>query len=41
LTGEPGLGGQRGASQITDDLPPWMQINADIEGQKLEQIIQG
>ncbi len=27
--------------QLSDHLPLWMQINTDIEGQKLEQIIQG
>ncbi|MBI5684626.1 MAG: endonuclease/exonuclease/phosphatase family protein [Verrucomicrobia bacterium] len=27
--------------QISDHLPLWMQINTDIDGQKLEQIIQG
>jgi endonuclease/exonuclease/phosphatase family metal-dependent hydrolase len=27
--------------QLSDHLPLWMQINTDIDGQKLEQIIQG
>jgi hypothetical protein len=27
--------------QLSDHLPLWIQINTDIEGQKLEQIIQG
>lgn len=27
--------------QLSDHLPLWMQINTDIEGQKLEQVIQG
>ncbi|OHB55261.1 MAG: endonuclease, partial [Planctomycetes bacterium RBG_13_44_8b] len=27
--------------QLSDHLPLWMQLNTDIEGQKLEQIIQG
>ncbi len=27
--------------QLSDHLPLWLQINTDIEGQKLEQIIQG
>lgn len=27
--------------QISDHLPLWMQINTDIEGRKLDQIIQG
>ncbi|MBI5397137.1 MAG: endonuclease/exonuclease/phosphatase family protein [Verrucomicrobia bacterium] len=27
--------------QLSDHLPLWMQIHTDIEGQKLEQIIQG
>jgi endonuclease/exonuclease/phosphatase family metal-dependent hydrolase len=27
--------------QISDHLPLWMQINTDIDGQKLEQIIRG
>lgn len=27
--------------QLSDHLPLWMQINTDIEGQRLEQIVQG
>jgi hypothetical protein len=27
--------------QLSDHLPLWMQINMDIEGQRLEQIVQG
>lgn len=27
--------------QLSDHLPPWIQINTDTDGQKLEQLIRG
>jgi len=27
--------------QMSDHLPLWMQMNTDVEGFKLEQIVQG
>ena len=27
--------------QMSDHLPLWMQINTDIDGQQLQQIVQG
>lgn len=36
-----GLTKEKFTYQLSDHLPLWMQINTDIDGQKLEQIIQG
>ncbi|MCU0784303.1 MAG: endonuclease/exonuclease/phosphatase family protein [Verrucomicrobia bacterium] len=36
-----GLTKEKFTYQLSDHLPLWMQINTDIEGQKLEQVIQG
>ncbi len=36
-----GLTKEKFTYQLSDHLPLWMQLNTDIEGQKLEQIIQG
>ena len=36
-----GLTKEKFTFQLSDHLPLWMQINTDIDGQKLEQIIQG
>jgi hypothetical protein len=36
-----GLTKEKFTYQLSDHLPLWLQINTDIEGQKLEQIIQG
>jgi hypothetical protein len=36
-----GLTKEKFSYQLSDHLPLWMQINTDIDGQKLEQIIQG
>lgn len=35
-----GMNREKFTYQLSDHLPLWMQINTDIEGQKLEQIIQ-
>lgn len=37
----PGITKDKFTYQISDHLPLWMQINTDIEGQVLDQIIQG
>ena len=37
----PGLTKEKFTFQLSDHLPLWLQINTDIEGEKLEQIIQG
>jgi hypothetical protein len=37
----PGMTKEKFTFQLSDHLPLWMQINTDIEGQKLEEIIQG
>ena len=36
-----GLPKQKFLHKLSDHLPLWMQINTDIDGRKLEQIIQG
>jgi len=36
-----GLTKEKFTFQLSDHLPLWMQINTNIDGQKLEQIIQG
>jgi hypothetical protein len=36
----PGLGKDKFTYQLSDHLPLWMQMNTDIDGQQLDQIIQ-
>ncbi|MBI3853973.1 MAG: endonuclease, partial [Verrucomicrobia bacterium] len=36
-----GLTKEKFTFQLSDHLPLWMQINTNIDGQQLEQIIQG
>ena len=36
-----GMTKEKFTHQLSDHLPLWMQINTDVDGQKLEQIIQG
>lgn len=35
----PGLGKDKFTFQMSDHLPLWMQMNTDIDGQELDQII--
>lgn len=37
----PGMSPEDFTYQMSDHLPLWMQVNTDIEGQRLEQIIRG
>jgi len=37
----PGLSKEEFTYQMSDHLPLWMQINTDIDGQQLDQIIRG
>ena len=36
-----GMAKEKFTYQLSDHLPLWMQLNTDIDGHKLEQIIQG